>query len=87
MKRIGEITQRFFADAATRETHNLVLAIPTGRSFADSPTFDFVESIKHKAFENHLDGKVSWLLVHQGDTELTALANLVEQQGGQWHGT
>lgn len=82
---IQQNSDRFFSDATFRDEHNLVLAIPTDEEFADSPAFDFVQSIKQQAFANHLDGKVSWLLIHEADCELPALANLVQQQGGQWH--
>ncbi|WP_144059418.1 hypothetical protein [Rhodopirellula sp. SWK7] len=83
---IKKITDHFFDDEPHRENHNLVLAIPTDDAFARSPAFDLVQSIKQSAFENHHDGKVSWLLIHQRETELDALANLVRQQGGQWYG-
>lgn len=82
---IHETSDLFLNDSKFRESHNLVLAVPTDRSFADSPSFDWVQSIKQRAFENNLDGKVSWLLIEQADCELTALKSLVEQQKGQWH--
>ncbi len=84
-KLIREIADDFIQDSSVRDSHNLVLAIPTDDSFADTPTFDVVQSIKQTVFDQGLDGKVSWLLIHEPDTELAALASLVTQQGGQWH--
>ncbi len=81
---IHETSDVFLNDPAFRENHNLVLAVPENASFANSPSFDWVQSIKQRAFENGLDGKVSWLLIQHPESELTALKNLVEQQGGQW---
>ncbi|EMI56608.1 hypothetical protein RSSM_01941 [Rhodopirellula sallentina SM41] len=85
--RMKEIADQFFADEVYRECHNLVLAIPADDAFAQSSAFDCVQAIKQSAFENHHDGKVSWLLIHHPDSELNALESLVRQQGGQWYGS
>ncbi len=82
---IHETSDLFLNDPAFRENHNLVLAVPEDRSFADSESFDCVQAIKQRGFENGLDGKISWLLIQQRDPELTALKNLVEQHGGKWY--
>lgn len=82
---IQNASDLFLNDPSLRERHNLVLAVPTDPSFADSPASGWVESLKQRAFENGLDGQVSWLLIHQPDSELTALQNLVQEQGGQWY--
>ncbi|MCM2373087.1 hypothetical protein [Aporhodopirellula aestuarii] len=86
MEQIKELTDQFFNDEAFRDCHNLVLAIPTDGSFEKSPSYEYVQSIKEFSFENHFDGKVSWLLIHQPETELNALAKLAQQRGGQWYG-
>ncbi|TWU16236.1 hypothetical protein [Allorhodopirellula heiligendammensis] len=83
--RIHETSDLFLNDPVFREHHNLVLAVPEHQSFADSPSFDCVQTIKQRAFESGVDGKVSWLLIQQREPELTALKNLVEQQGGKWY--
>lgn len=82
---VQDASDLFLNDPSFRENHNLVLAVPTDPSFADSPASDWVESLKQRAFENGLDGQVSWLLIQQPDSELTALQNLVQEQGGQWN--
>ncbi|MFG0290589.1 MAG: hypothetical protein ACF8CQ_20590 [Rhodopirellula sp. JB044] len=86
IEQIKEIANRFFSDEVYRERHNLVLAVPTDDEFSQSPAFDCVQAIKQTAFENNHDGKVSWLLIHQRDSEMNALERLIEQQGGQWFG-
>lgn len=78
-------TDQFLSDPAFRESHNLVLAVPTTDDFTNSMAFDVIQSVKHSAFENGFDGKVSWLLVHEPNAELNALRTLVGRQGGKWH--
>ena len=84
-ERIRKTADVFMNDPSSRDSHNLVLAIPANDAFADTPAFDVVQSIKQTVFDEGLDGKVSWLLIHEPDTELSALASLVAEQGGQWH--
>lgn len=81
---LGSMTQKFLDDVDFRDSHNLVLAIPKGSSFVDSPAFDCIQNVKHSAFENGYDGKLSWLLIDEPDVELAALENLVTRQGGKW---
>lgn len=78
-------SDQFLNDPSFRENHNLVLALPTDSSFASTATSHWVESLKQRAFENGLDGQISWLLIQQSDVELTALQCLVDQQGGRWY--
>lgn len=79
------VTSRFLNEDAERDEQNLVLAVPVSSDFTDSQAFDIIQSVKQTAFERGLDGKVSWLLMHEPETELPALQTLIEQQAGSWH--
>lgn len=78
-------TDRFLTDRTLRDSHNLVLAVPTDESFSQSQAFDVIQSVKQSAFENGFDGKVSWLLIEEPSTEIPALQTLAGRQGGNWH--
>lgn len=78
-------TDRFLGEDSLRESHNLVLAVPTDDSFTRSQAFDVIQSVKQSAFENGFDGKVSWLLIENSATEIESLRALVRCQGGKWH--
>ncbi|WP_404310408.1 hypothetical protein [Neorhodopirellula lusitana] len=82
---LSSLGDRFFADEDFRHLNNLVIAVPTTATFAESPDFDAIQQIKQTAFEMGLEGKVSWLLIETPETELPALQTLVAQQGGQWY--
>ncbi|TWT74164.1 hypothetical protein [Allorhodopirellula solitaria] len=84
---IHETTDLFLNDSSCREKNNLVLAVPADLSCTDASRFEWVQTLKQRAFENGLDGKVSWLLIHHPDSELAALKSLVNQQRGQWYGS
>lgn len=81
---LRQMVDYFLNNASFRESQNLVLAVPTSDSFSNSPAFDVIQSVKHAAFENGYDGKVSWLLMQEPSIELAALKTLVARQGGKW---
>lgn len=76
MSQLQNLLERFLTDEAYRAGHNLVLAIPNTNEWAGHESFDIVQGFKVSAFEQGIDGQVSWLLINNRDEELAALQSL-----------